>query len=406
MQTSVNWFFTMMFLISMIGYMVAAVLFFVSSRYSLPSRLLALCLASFCTVVLNMSLAYTDFFLHFPGMWRVMSFSSFCIAPFAYLYVRSVMEQSIRLRRSDWLLVLPALLYVANLVPFFLTPSSEKLGIVSQILADRALILKETEGLLPKGWAILARVLYSAFLVVLQFKLILGSRKKIMEGSGNSVRNAETLLWLVHFSLVLSVFYFLVFVEVIFHVSSNHDLHALTMLTLSFTILFICLYLLAKPYILYGLRGWLQETEPAVTVAAVPIAVNPPAEPKRLTLSPEQGRAYKAALEDHFSKNHPFRKPGYTLGNLSEELRIPAHLLSAFINQEYGRNFNELVNDHRVGYLEEMVRTSADSHQYTLEALGKMAGFNSRTAFIAAVKKKTGKTPSEVFTRKGEMSPE
>jgi AraC-like DNA-binding protein len=49
-----------------------------------------------------------------------------------------------------------------------------------------------------------------------------------------------------------------------------------------------------------------------------------------------------------------------------------------------------------------MVRDSEDAFQYTLEALGKMAGFNSRTAFIAAVKKKTGKTPSELFNRRSE----
>jgi AraC-like DNA-binding protein len=44
-----------------------------------------------------------------------------------------------------------------------------------------------------------------------------------------------------------------------------------------------------------------------------------------------------------------------------------------------------------------MLQSSPDNYQYTLEALGNMAGFNSRSTFIAAVKKKTGKTPVEYF---------
>ena len=76
---------------------------------------------------------------------------------------------------------------------------------------------------------------------------------------------------------------------------------------------------------------------------------------------------------------------------------IPSYQLSAFINQEYGKNFNELLNDYRVDYLAKLAKTSTDFYQYTLEALGRKAGFNSRTTFITAVKKRTNQTPSDYF---------
>jgi AraC-like DNA-binding protein len=120
----------------------------------------------------------------------------------------------------------------------------------------------------------------------------------------------------------------------------------------------------------------------------------------RDSLSYEQGREYKVLLETHLKENKPFRKRGYTMAELSKELGMPSYIISAFINQEYGKNFNELINEYRVNYLIGEMRTSVDYSQYTLEALGNLAGFNSRAAFIAAVKKSTGKNPSEVFGRR------
>jgi AraC-like DNA-binding protein len=152
------------------------------------------------------------------------------------------------------------------------------------------------------------------------------------------------------------------------------------------------------------MTGWFQETEEASTEMVNPVQDTVIETPKRNTLSIEQGRAYKEALENHFQTNLPFRKNGYTISDLSRELNIPSYLLSGFINQEYGKNFNELVNEFRVDYLVGLLKKSPDYLQFTFEALGKEAGFNSRAAFISAVKKRTGKTPSELFGRKRESS--
>jgi AraC-like DNA-binding protein len=51
-----------------------------------------------------------------------------------------------------------------------------------------------------------------------------------------------------------------------------------------------------------------------------------------------------------------------------------------------------------VQYLENLVKNNAEYANFTLEALGKAAGFNSRSTFIAAVKRNTGKTPQEFFS--------
>jgi AraC-like DNA-binding protein len=164
---------------------------------------------------------------------------------------------------------------------------------------------------------------------------------------------------------------------------------------------------MVRPRILYGLKGWLQTDHVSAIndhEAGQPIVVkddDTSGELRRqLSISLEQRMEYRKLIEEHFLRNKPFRKKGYTIGNLSTELGIPTYALSIFINQEYGKNFNEFVNEKRVYNILDETHMNDLFNNYTLEALGHFAGFNSRAAFINAVKKVTGKKPSEVFGRR------
>jgi AraC-like DNA-binding protein len=118
----------------------------------------------------------------------------------------------------------------------------------------------------------------------------------------------------------------------------------------------------------------------------------------RQALSMDQIIRYKQIIEVHFINNRPFLQFRYSIKDLSSELGIPSYLISTLINQEYGMNFSEFINDIRVSYLVDLTEKNPDYlTKYTLEVLGNMGGFNSRTAFILAVKRKTGKPPSEIF---------
>jgi AraC-like DNA-binding protein len=153
---------------------------------------------------------------------------------------------------------------------------------------------------------------------------------------------------------------------------------------------------------LFGTK-WLQSAERKVEedISTEPTNENlEKAAPQRAGLNTEQSSRYKLAIAEHLSSSLAFRRPGYTIRDLANETGIPGYMISLFINQEYGMNFNEFINAYRVEYLARIYNTSFDHKAYTLEAIGKMAGFNSRTAFIASIKKHTGMTPSTFFGRK------
>ena len=396
MQLSLDWYFIFSFFTGILGFLVACILYFLNHNQSLAPRLLAITLLILSSLVIINSLTFTNFFLAFPHIWRVFGWTHFVLPVVAYLYVHSVVHQSILLRRKDFLFFIPAIIYTLCLVPFYILPTAEKLVIVRRFMEDRTLIALEPETFLLKSWAIPAKLIYGSILLICQFWLLAKWRKNELKRAYQIDQNAITFRWLFLFTSVMSIFYILLIVEYSFHLSRRYDLALLLNFTFSINIFFICLNLLIRPSILYGFKGWLQENIPK-DISAGDEAVISPDFPQRQSLTLEQRDIYKQQLEGFIVEKEPYRETGYKIKALSDDLGIPSYQLSAFINQEYGKNFNELLNDYRVDYLTKLAKTSSDFYQYTLEALSRKAGFNSRTTFINAVKKRTNQTPSDYF---------
>lgn len=208
-------------------------------------------------------------------------------------------------------------------------------------------------------------------------------------------QNISMFRWLIGFTtLVLSSFIFLL-IEYAFQISYLFDFYRLITLTMTTSICVTCACLFLQPNLLYGLMGWFPGNQESVIPEKKEAAIGEPA--TNNTFSREAESTYGALLESHLAAKQPYLKTGYKISDLSKEVDMPTYMLSAFINQAYGKNFNEWVNGHRIKYLQELLQTNPEYRKYTLEALGKLAGFNSRTTFIAAVKKATRQTPSEFF---------
>lgn len=67
--------------------------------------------------------------------------------------------------------------------------------------------------------------------------------------------------------------------------------------------------------------------------------------------------------------------------------------LSKAINEVYNKNFNTVINEFRVKTARQMLTNSKYDH-LSIEAVGEMAGYNSKVAFHKNFKKITGLTPS------------
>lgn len=102
----------------------------------------------------------------------------------------------------------------------------------------------------------------------------------------------------------------------------------------------------------------------------------------------------KTAIEEYMKKIRPHLQKRLTLTQLAHQFNTSAHELSHFLNVYFNENFNHFINRHRVEYILSKLSNQKNLIQYSLEGLGEMAGFSSKTTFFSEFKKYTGKTPS------------
>lgn len=398
MVEQLEWNYVLVTVIGTLGLLMSGLLYVLNKQESFTARLLAILIFLVTLSGMNTGLMLTNFYLLFPHFWRITVFTMLCVPPLSYLYVRSILKQQYRLEKTDYLFLLPAIAYTLCYIPFYLLPATEKRAIIHQLLDDMLLIAKEPESILPQGWGIMLRLLYSFSFPIIQIIMLQRYKKRVLDKEMSGGQNAEIYQWLYFFTISLFVLYLLLIFWHTLQLTDIYDFYQLITLTIFFFLLSVSLYLFKRPNILYGLKGWFQpqlDQQVLEQIDSKSLLENE----ERTFFDRSQEIELKDKLENHFLSNRPFIKTGYKIRDLSDELGIPIYLISAFINQQYGKNFNELINEYRINYVSDLLKTSPESHQYTFEAISREAGFNSRKSFINAVKKKTGKTPSEYFGR-------
>ncbi len=91
------------------------------------------------------------------------------------------------------------------------------------------------------------------------------------------------------------------------------------------------------------------------------------------------------------------------LGDLAERIGTSPQLLSQYLNDVLGINFFDYINGLRVAEVQKMMADQAMAERPLLD-LAFGAGFNSRSTFNAAFKKKTGQAPSQWRKQVASMS--
>jgi AraC-like DNA-binding protein len=102
----------------------------------------------------------------------------------------------------------------------------------------------------------------------------------------------------------------------------------------------------------------------------------------------------RALLLEHLMINKPYLEPELSLSDLAKQLKTNPAILSKLINEGFGQNFNDFINEHRIRDLMEKLKMGEHKNQ-TLLGLALDSGFNSKATFNRSFKKLTSMSPKE-----------
>lgn len=331
---------------------------------------------------------HTSILLYLPG-------------PMAYWYVRSVLTNNSRLKRSDGWHLLPAGIQVLNVWRFTVSQSWEsRVELGRKIVADVNEVVAINHYFpIPVAVSFVLRPLLMLVYGLACWRLWLRHRHQL-----------RSLVYAPQFQITrrwLLLFITLVCILAAAYLGFNtgfvgkadgieFDLLVMAMAVSVVAFLLLSLSLFLFPAILYGmpvLEAPVLAVE-APVAAAAPEPVAKALRPTEAALSAEMLEQLGGAINRYMEAERPWLQPQFALGTLAAALQVPQHQLSWYFNHYLGMSFPAFRNQYRVQYACSMIAEGMAA-THNLEAIGQLAGFSGRTTFFRVFKEVMGMSPAE-----------
>lgn len=302
----------------------------------------------------------------------LMSNAFLLMNPAFYLYVRSQIDPSFRLRWTQLLHILP---YLSFEIAAYLIREPLEFGN----------FLKPTGNFFFRVPFGLASLLSWGGYNLMSLWTVIQHRKIIQDEFSNPVkgRSVGWILFILSLYSVICLGSFILGLISVFGKTGEPFPHYFSLISL-----LVLIFLLA----FYGLRQ-----ERILEVFQIPrqesIDISEKrARYKKQNISEARKKEIRLTLIRAFEKEKLFLNPDLNMDILSEKLNIPKHHLTEVLNTEIGYNFFQFVNHYRVEEVKAMLRDP--KNLWSIEAIGYECGFSSKSSFFTTFKKITGITPA------------
>lgn len=310
-------------------------------------------------------------YLEYPYLAGFARGFTLLIGPIVYLYARSIIQPNFRLKAKDSLHFLG---YGFALTMIMFRPVQQSIEQNIQMISTFLM-----DGLPATPWVIFRFVFYALFMItylLLSIYVLKQAQQKMPDKY--QVSNLSRVKWLQKMNYFIVVIVVVILYGIIdatitgyYNISTNY------LLTLVYSAL---VYTISFHSIKIN-----QEINPDFKTKYQPAA-------KTLT----QSETIKEQMTAYLTNKKPFKDASFKQADLANALNLPPHQLTAFLSQEMGTSYSQLINQYRI---EEFIRLNEDKAFDHLSIFGKAqeVGFKSKSSFYEAFKKIKGSSPSEYF---------
>ena len=336
---------------------------------------------------------------------RVGELLPFLFPPIIYFYTVSLTYGEIKLNYKHLILLLPFLIGVIILSPFYLADSSLKLEIYYQM----------QKGVYPLTYKILFafKSLFGLTMLLISFKAVMDVKKKMK----HLFSNDKDFQWLIY-SIGIMLFLWIVgtsralmgytpamggvtTVVVVF-------IYTLSYFTLKQKQIFreADLKLLieidnGEPNSQAEVRVDLEETKALLlnsflqeAVVTLKDEIKEVVKYKNSTLKKDEAEKAYQKIVSIVQEQSLFLDKSITLQQLSVVSEIKPSIISETLNKHYNTTFYSFINQIRAKEASLRLKDSAHFH-LTIDAIGEECGFKSKSTFYQSFKELTGQTPKE-----------
>ncbi len=335
-------------------------------------------------------------------LFNLSLFSSpvYLIGPMLFWYVRSVLSDNPKLRRSDLWHFLPALIFFVSALPNTFVPWHEKVDAAKTVVQDQSYIMVYKATLLSEilpstiiflirlflalGYTIWSIILFINFLVKKKSSVVL-SKQQFMK---------KWLCYLLGFMLILVI-------SQLIMVFKSFEMH-FSAIFFTFNIIRVIsvvglIGLLISPFffptILYGLPRTPEKKEEEKDYR-----LTNETKPNANSFEFDYLKSIGQKSDYVMGKQRLYLEPDCNLAFFSKQIDVPAHHLAYYFREVKKQRFNDFRNEWRINHAKALIE-EGKANEITLEAIGSLSGFSSRNAFITDFKKLEGESPGAYAAR-------
>ncbi len=353
----------------------------------------------------------THFFSVFgnSAFWLAIFYGNFSplmilAGPFLFFYIRGVIRDNYILEKTDFLHFIPAAIVFIGNIPYYLTPFSVKLELAQRIINDMDqlkyasinFIFPISVNYVMRITSLLVYVFYSYY-KIWKFrpsaKKALPTQQYLLTYRWLNMFFISLIILLFAFALITSDFLQKTPKETYGELNLVHNLSGIMFTLLSGSLLFF-------PQVLYGFPVYQDLSDMRKTkIPAVQSKRINNREDEDLDEEDNPFIDLRDQINAYLEDEKPYLNPDFSIGDLATALKAPQHHVSYCLRVLFKQSFPKLKTTLRIQYAIEMMK-SAEFEHLSIEGIGQMAGFSSRSSFYSAFQAEIGCSPGEYLERK------